>query len=660
MEMKWITVIFCILLLVGCGQDKSNSKPSLELVSVTPQIVSIYLNETQQLTTEAQYSDGSTVDVTQNSQWSSANSNIITVDANGIVKAVGYGNTTVRGQYQGASAVSQVIVKPTLEVVYVTPEQISMYVNETEQLTAEAYYSDGSTVDVTKDVQWSSANSNIITVDANGIVKAVESGSTMVIGQYQELSVKSQIDVQYKAYITINQAENETVIYGNKATRTVSAFKAISPLKSRVFNFKGDAIGDVVLNTNKGDDVAPIHAYRTTLLGNHSYRAHALTVTGHTKTGNDIGSTYTYSGSTYLLTWTKAANPTLILMRAKGAVPLPSNGTLIYVGGGTDTNDIVFSANNYRQFYPVWTDRKFNVFVDGIEIEDLNKSYEYIHNISFNESFYLLSYEDIYDWYASSYDGTQTPVGTKQMRFSVSYRYDVDGGLTVIGEYTAMEELLLADIMGLQSGREGTHYYIPKTLEFTHQSRQVNFSMIESSREASDNGGTSIHFTPEKLGNSPISSDRWISIHSGGYFSAMGFLPLGAAGFNRAKNVTQFTSEIRGNSDKIYPRLVDIGDFTTSIGDSWSFVGYRVVGKPQGNSTATYPVRTDDSDYYFIDYHDAQELSHITMPKDFIGRGFNVIESRNISPLDVVITSEFSIDVDCIDDYGYLVLEIFK
>ena len=140
----------------------------------------------------------------------------------------------------------------------------------------------------------------------------------------------------------------------------------------------------------------------------------------------------------------------------------------------------------------------------------------------------------------------------------------------------------------------------------------------------------------------------------------MGFLPLGSAGTNRATNVTTFAAEIRGDTDKVYPRLLDIGDFTTSIGDSYGSVGYRIVHVPHTGATATYPVRTNGADYYFIDYHNTNDLVSIPMPDDYIGREFEVVESRNITGVSAVISQSFNCLVNCTGDYGYLVIKVLK
>lgn len=302
-----------------------------------------------------------------------------------------------------------------------------------------------------------------------------------------------------------------------------------------------------------------------------------------------------------------------------------------------------------------------SVYVDGSKLLKLESSVQYTDSISFSESYELVDRLSVVNWFKSGAT-TKYPTGTAKLLFDVSYRFDFEGNCTISENYTCADAINIADIMGLQAIRVDAldNYYIPKTKEFIYDGNVVNFSMIEPSTLCSSSSAKiSIDFSPEKLDGSPIPSDRWLQIGDAGVF-AMGFLPVGSAGAERAGNTTGSTMQIRGNTDKMYPRLVDKGDFLSTIGDSWSFVGYRNVHKPYPGATATYPVRTGGDDYYFIDYHNKSGLVSIPMPDDYVGRNFEIVEQRNIRVLSKVICKQLSCLVDCLGDYGYLVIKVSK
>lgn len=519
---------------------------------------------------------------------------------------------------------------------------------------------------------WDSYWCGQFALDVTGF--SITSGSIVALQRFyrktisEKLSRKSVVstlrslsDFKQDNTTSVEIAGEFLTIESNRVTRKLSAYRnSDSVTSSIVFNYATDAIdgNDLAGGLVSGDDVAPIHAYGTTLMANHSYIGDILTASGHNKTSIDIGSVYSNGGNDYVLVEVISPN-SLVVMRSGSNSNAPSSGVLTYVSGGSDTSDITYTSRVLQQIYPCYTNYRKNSFLDNYLIDEQDGFYSYSNNFKIVESYDLLERQSIYDWYVNDYDGTRNPTGESVMNYSGAFRFDNEGNCTQSGYYVVTQPFLMADIMGLQSVRKlTTEYYIPKTVAFNYDGSQVNFSLKASSTTCSGGSQTSIFFTPDKLDGSAIPSDRWVQINSDGTYYAMGFAPLGDAGNNRAGNVTAFTCEIRGNTDKIYPRLLDVGDFTTSVGDSWSFVGYRNVGKPQGIETCSYPVRTDGDDFYYVDYHNVSSIDTLDMPTDFIGRNFEIIESRNVLIYGSLMSARMTFNVDCVGDYGYIVLRI--
>ena len=106
--------------------------------------------------------------------WSSDNVNIATVDENGLVTAIGMGETIITATAHdgsGRKAQCNVTVTPKLaEQITLNAEEITLYRDCTKQLTATIYPEDA---DI-KDVTWSSSNEWAVTVDENGLVTCLD------------------------------------------------------------------------------------------------------------------------------------------------------------------------------------------------------------------------------------------------------------------------------------------------------------------------------------------------------------------------------------------------------------------------------------------------------------------------------------------------------
>ena len=112
--------------------------------------------------------------------WSSSDSSIVSVDSTGLVSGVTTGSatvtvTTVDGGYSKGCAVT---VNPPVHATGVTlsDASISIYENGRYTLTATVTPSDA----IDKSVTWTSSDNNVATVDSNGVVSGVTTGSATI------------------------------------------------------------------------------------------------------------------------------------------------------------------------------------------------------------------------------------------------------------------------------------------------------------------------------------------------------------------------------------------------------------------------------------------------------------------------------------------------
>ena len=146
-------------------------------IDVVPQELSLKVNQTIKVQAVV-----NPVDATDKSlKWESADNNIASVDIDGNITAHTIGQTTVTVSAKDGSGVSatisvSVIPTPAESIIINTPERTSFKVGESIQLTATVKPDD--TTD--KNIIWSSRNTDIVTIDANGLTTARGVGSATI------------------------------------------------------------------------------------------------------------------------------------------------------------------------------------------------------------------------------------------------------------------------------------------------------------------------------------------------------------------------------------------------------------------------------------------------------------------------------------------------
>jgi hypothetical protein len=160
---------------------------TLQSLSIVPNDIDMYIDETQTFAVVGTYSDGNSYDVTKNCSFTSSDTNIVTIVGNE-AKAISEGSVTITATMASTqgnlSATANVRVSAaTLQSITITKaEEYSslddnkFIVGTTIQAKAIGHFSDGKDKDITSQVIWSTGNEGTITVDENGLVKAIKAG----------------------------------------------------------------------------------------------------------------------------------------------------------------------------------------------------------------------------------------------------------------------------------------------------------------------------------------------------------------------------------------------------------------------------------------------------------------------------------------------------
>ncbi|MGA2511319.1 MAG: Ig-like domain-containing protein [Candidatus Acidiferrales bacterium] len=174
---------------------------------MTPPTPTVIAGQTQQLTAAANYSDGSTTNVTSTATWSSSNTAVATVSSGGLVTSVAAGQANISAVLSGVTGSDALTVDAkAITSIAVTPATVTLIAGQTQQLTATATatYNDGSTGDVTSTAAWSSSNIAIATVSASGLLTSVTAGQANISAAISGASGSDSVTVNAKVLTSIS------------------------------------------------------------------------------------------------------------------------------------------------------------------------------------------------------------------------------------------------------------------------------------------------------------------------------------------------------------------------------------------------------------------------------------------------------------------------
>lgn len=176
---------------------------TLSSISVTPVAGSLPNGFKQQFVATGTFSDGTTADISGSATWSSSNTTIATIASTGIATGVSIGVTTITATSGSKSGSASLTVASTeLISIFVRPIHVVVVpIGFNQSFIATGTFSDGTSVDITKSVTWSSSDTAIATIVSPGVVKGVLYGTPTITATYGDKSSSATMTV-YPAYLT--------------------------------------------------------------------------------------------------------------------------------------------------------------------------------------------------------------------------------------------------------------------------------------------------------------------------------------------------------------------------------------------------------------------------------------------------------------------------
>lgn len=175
--------------LAGCGTveppaDSAGGEAEPDTVSsviVIPSAARLdAVGSTVDLEAEARGPDGDPVAGVA-FDWASAPEPVVTVDSSGTVTAEGRGGSEITASARGHEGYATVVVTPVARSLEVSPGEASLAaVGDTQRFEAAAEDRNGHPVERAR-VSWSSLDTAVAAVDADGVAVAREAGETGIV-----------------------------------------------------------------------------------------------------------------------------------------------------------------------------------------------------------------------------------------------------------------------------------------------------------------------------------------------------------------------------------------------------------------------------------------------------------------------------------------------
>lgn len=183
--------------LVGCGQFFPGAD-TITALSISPVNSTIKQSTTQQYAATATFGNGTSGDATNQVAWTSSSTSIATIDSGGLATAgATLGTTTIQAKSGSVIAATKLTVSnKTITSIAINPSNAILTSGTSQQFTATATFSDGTTGDVTSSVSWSSSSVGIATISSSGFVTAISTGTTTITATSGSVAGTTQLTVQ--------------------------------------------------------------------------------------------------------------------------------------------------------------------------------------------------------------------------------------------------------------------------------------------------------------------------------------------------------------------------------------------------------------------------------------------------------------------------------
>ena len=186
----------------------------------------VALGDTLRLSAEAFDANGHLV-ADAGFTWASSDESVVTVDGAGLVTAVGPGGASVTATTAEVAGSAAVTVEQRPFEVRVSPAADTLIaLGDTLRLSAEAFDANGHLVPGAQ-FMWGSDDESVVTVDADGLVTAVENGEASVTAAAESAAGSAAVTVEQRpSEVRVSPGADTLVALGDTLRLSAEAFDA--------------------------------------------------------------------------------------------------------------------------------------------------------------------------------------------------------------------------------------------------------------------------------------------------------------------------------------------------------------------------------------------------------------------------------------------------
>jgi|UPI000831BD75 PGF-pre-PGF domain-containing protein len=298
------------------------AEPVPTSITISPPTATLAINETERFNATVLDQRGrEMINVTVT--WTSSNTTVGSIDADGIFTALAAGTTNVTASAGNISAEATVTVndsevEPIATEIRITPPRATLAVNDTQRFMATIFDQDGQPMSVSE-INWTSSNETVGSIDTNGIFTALAAGTTNVTASAGNISAEATITVNADEPVLarlVIQPSAVTLNVGDDLLFEVSGFDR-----------SGNVVSDVAVTWASSDEtVGTIDEFGT-------FIALAVGTTNVTVTADNVSGTATVTvndGEEEPIATTLAITP--------AAITLNVNDTAVFAANALDQN----------------------------------------------------------------------------------------------------------------------------------------------------------------------------------------------------------------------------------------------------------------------------------------------------------------------------------
>ena len=143
--------------------------------------------------------------------WSSSDEDIATIDSNGIINALGYGDIEITVSYKEFSGTAKLKILPKLKSFTLEDKEITVSTGKRAKIISKGVFVDGTEGEVNQRLTWASDDNSMLTVDNLGIVTPIRTGTTKVLVRYKNEEEVHSTTVNIRSSVYPKALNNKSI-----------------------------------------------------------------------------------------------------------------------------------------------------------------------------------------------------------------------------------------------------------------------------------------------------------------------------------------------------------------------------------------------------------------------------------------------------------------